>query len=302
MKKILVIWDIILDKYSYWEVYKLNPEWPIPLLNVDIDDFRLWWSWNVAANIASLNWECDLIWIIWMDLDSDIFLEKCKEKNINFLWNRSGIKITVKHRFIDNSYKQQLLRVDYDCYSEPQKEDLKYITRIIRNNNYDVIVISDYKKWMITKKLIFELKRIHKKILVDSKSDKYGIFSNLFLLKPNFNEFIGIIWKNINNDDSDVERYWVQLVNKLKTNLIITRWNKGATLITIKWDVFHISPESVSVIDITWAWDTFIAVVAYFISLWNSLEESVIYWNKAASIVVWFHWTKIIDRKFLWEY
>lgn len=71
MKKILVIWDIILDKYSYWEVYKLNPEWPIPLLNVDIDDFRLWWSWNVAANIASLNWECDLIWIIWMDLDSE---------------------------------------------------------------------------------------------------------------------------------------------------------------------------------------------------------------------------------------
>lgn len=296
MNKILVIWDVMLDKYTYWEVKRLNPEWPNPLLNVISEEVRLWWSANVSANIASLNWTCDLIWIVWNDKNAEIFTQKCKEKNINFFWQYFDVKTTTKQRFIENTYKQQLLRVDYEDYFNLPDKSVENILEIIKSKVYEIIVISDYNKWIITEKLISEIKKLWIKILVDTKPKNLKLFSDVFLVKPNFKEFSEIIWKDIENDDKEIKKHWINLVKKLNTNLIVTRWSKWASLITKDLKCLHIKTDAKEVFDVTWAWDTFIATVAYFLSIWKDLETSIKFWNKASGIVIWKVWTEIINK------
>lgn len=297
MSKILVIWDVMLDKYSYWDVKRLNPEWPNPLLNITKEEFRLWGSANVAANISSLNWSCDLIWLVWNDKNKWVFSKLCDEKNINFIEIITDFPTITKQRFIENTYKQQLLRVDYEENMNLSKNNLLNILAYLENNNYEYIVISDYNKWIITDELISNIKKLDIKILVDSKPKNVEFFKDTFLVKPNFKEFCEMIWKNITNTDTEIEKYWTQFVKEMNTNLVVTRWKAWASIITKNLEYFHIETQAKEVFDVTWAWDTFIATIAFALANNYSLIDSVKLWNKASWIVIWKTWTEIITKK-----
>ncbi len=301
MSKILVLWDVMLDKYTYWDVVRLNPEWPNPLLNVEKEEYKLWWSANVAANIASINSNCDLIWVVWNDENNIIFNEQCKNNNINFFPILSKFPTITKVRFIENTYHQQLLRVDYENKIKISEKDIEKIIKIIKDNNYKIIVISDYDKWIINKKLINKIKEISEKsnikVLVDSKPYNYELFKDFYLIKPNFKEFSEMIAKQIENTDKDIEKYAIEFVEKMNTNLVITRWKKWASLVTKKGKYYHIKTQTQKVFDVTWAGDTFIAMVSYAIAEWLSLKEAVDLWNKASWIVIEKVWTAVITKK-----
>ena len=301
MWKILVIWDVMLDKYSYWEVRRLNPEWPNPLLNVEKEEYRLWWSANVAWNIASLNWTCDLIWVIWKDQNSIIFENICKEKNINFLWIYSEFPTITKQRFIETTYEQQLLRVDYEDVIKFNELNKKEIFDLILANKYEYILISDYNKWIVSKDLVDFIKKLNINILVDAKPKNIELFNEVFLIKPNFKEFCQIIWKDIENNDGEIEKYWKIFVESYKTNLVITRWKHWASIITKDLQYYHIQTQAKDVFDVTWAWDTFIATIWYALLNWFDLIKSVELWNKASWIVIWKIWTEIINKNELYE-
>jgi len=287
----------MLDKYSYWDVRRLNPEGPNPLLNITKEEFRLWWSANVAANISSLNWSCDLVWLVWDDDNSKIFSELCRQKNVNFLEIISTSPTITKQRFIENTYKQQLLRVDYEHKIELDSASLNKILNIVKNKRYEYIIISDYNKWIITQDLVSSLKNVDVKILVDSKPKNVEFFMNTFLVKPNFKEFCDMIGKTIDNKDCEIEKYWSEFVKKMKTNLVITRWKEGASVITKNLEYFHIETFAREVFDVTWAWDTFIATIAYALWNWYTLIDAVKLWNKASWIVIWKTWTEIIKKE-----
>lgn len=305
MSKILVLWDVMLDRYSYWDVKRLNPEWPNPLMNINKEEYRLWWSANVAANIASINWKCDLIWVIWNDDNAIIFKEHCRKKNINFYCILSKSPTITKWRFIENTYHQQLLRVDYEEKINISDKDIDKIINIIIKKKYEIIVISDYNKWIISKKLIKKIKdytnKNNIKVLVDSKPYNYQLFNDFYLVKPNFKEFCEMIDLHIENTDKEIEKYWVRFVKEMNTNLVITRWNKWASLITTDLDYYHIWTDAQKVFDVTWAWDTFIAILTYAIYTWKSLKKSIKLWNKASWIVIWKVWTAIIEKEELFN-
>lgn len=302
MWKILVIWDVMLDKYSYWEVKRLNPEWPNPLLNIEKEEYRLWWSANVAGNIASLHWSCDLIWVIWKDQNAIIFENICKEKNINFLWIYSNFPTITKQRFIETTYEQQLLRVDYEDIIKLDELNKKDIFDLIQANEYDYILISDYNKWIISKKLVDFIKQLNIRILVDAKPKNIELFNNVFLIKPNFKEFCQITWKDIENNDKEIEKYWKIFVENYKTNLVITRGKNWASIITKDYKYYHIKTQAKDVFDVTWAGDTFIATIWYALLNWFDLVKAVELGNKASGIVIWKIWTEIINKNELYEW
>jgi len=261
-EKILVIWDVMLDKYTFGEVRRLNPEWPNPLLNVIEEEYRLGWSANVAANITSLSWNCDLIWLVWDDENKAIFENIIQKYNVNFEWIMvKSYQTIVKQRFVENTYHQQLLRVDYEKIEISEDETRRLsedILELIKNLKPEIIVVSDYNKWIVYKNWIDNLKNFAKEndilLLADSKPKNYEFFKDFYLIKPNFKEFCEIIWKQIENKDKDIEKYWMDLSKKLNTNLVITRWAKWASLIIKEWKYYHIPTQAQKVFDVSWAW------------------------------------------------
>ena len=293
-EKILVIGDVMIDKYTFGDVKRLNPESPNPLLNVTKEELRLGWSANVAANISSLNWNCDLIWLVWDDENANIMTDLCKQNWIDFFWIKvKSFDTIVKQRFVENTYNQQLLRVDYEKTNILEDEIKMFsenIIDLIKKWDYEVIVISDYNKWIISKYLIEELKKIAKekniKLLADAKPKNYELFKDFYLMKPNFKEFCVMIGKDIENEDKQIEKYWIEFVENINTNLVITRWAKWASLITKDGNYYHIATQAQKVFDVSGAGDTFIATIAYALNKWYDLKDALKLWNKASGIVV----------------
>lgn len=309
MSNIVVFWDLMLDKFTYWEVKRLNPEWPNPLLNVLKEEYKLWWAANVAANLSSLNWEVNLVWILWKDSNWSIdqnwsfFKSICELENIevNSILNISPT--ITKQRFIEFTYHQQMLRVDYENKFLLDYKDEDFLVKTIIELNPEILIISDYNKGTITGNIIKKVTKginVKTKILVDSKPNNINLFKWTYLIKPNFKEFCQMIWKEIENEDEIIGKHWIDFVKYYSTNLVVTRWNKWATLVTKDFEVVHIPTEAQQVFDVTWAWDTFISTIAYWLSIWYSLIDSIKLGNKASWIVIWKVWTSLITKQELW--
>lgn len=298
---ITVLWDVMLDKFSYGSVKRLNPESPAPLITVDREEYKLWWAANVAANIAWLEQNVQLIWLLWKDFHGAKFEELCKEYNIDLLKIISWFPTITKQRFIENTYRHQLLRADYEekIVLDPTLQD--QIISQIKTSSPDYLVISDYLKWTITEELIKKIRNNVDNILVDTKPEHIHLFEWVYLIKPNFKEFCKIMDKKpddeIKNTDQDIEKYWVEFVRKYNTNLVVTRWSEWASLITKDGYMVHLSTNAQQVFDVTGAWDTFLASITVALKEWKSLEDSVKFGNKASGVVVGKVGTAIIQKK-----
>lgn len=305
MSKIVVIWDAMLDIYVFGNTDRKNPESPMPLLKVEKQEIRLWWASNVAHNIANLNWNVELISLLWDDENWKLFNKICGEKNIEVHWLFMDAPTITKTRYLDSQYKQQLLRVDYEEKKIITNEQIEKLRNILKDNKPEIILISDYDKWIITPECVDTIKSYAKennvKILVDIKPQNLELFYDVFLVKPNFKEFCEMMWISwIENTEGNISNYGKQFVEKYRTNIVITRWWKWSSLITKEWEVYHIPSEELKVFDVSWAWDTYISTLTYAISNNYSLIDAVKLSNKASWVVVWKVWTAAITKEELW--
>lgn len=305
MKKIVVIWDAMLDIYIFGNTDRKNPESPMPLLKVEKQEVRLWWASNVANNIARLNGSVELISLLWTDANWELFDRICGENNIKVHRLIMDAPTITKTRYLDSQYKQQLLRVDYEEKKDITMEQVKRIESILKEIQPEIILISDYNKWVITPHCVNTIKNYAEqnniKILVDTKPQNLELFYDVFLVKPNFKEFcemMNIQW--IENTEENIAKYWKEFVEKYRTNIVITRWWKWSSLITKEWEVYHVPSEELKVFDVSWAWDTYIATLTYAISNNYSLIDAVKLSNKASWVVVWKVWTATITKEELW--
>ncbi len=305
MSKIVVIWDAMLDEYIYGNTDRKNPESPMPLLNVEKEEIKLWWASNVAHNIASLDEWVNLICLIGNDENWKVFSDLCKKENINLIALLMSSPTIAKKRFLDSQYKQQLLRVDYEKKEKISEENVANAEKILEEIRPDYILISDYNKWIITDKMMDMVKVFAEKnwcnILADIKPQNLDLFKWIFLIKPNFKEFcemMNIQW--IENNDENISKYWTEFVKEFWVNLVVTRGWKWSTLITKDLNVYHIPSEERKVFDVTGAWDTYIATLTYALSKWYELTEAVKLANTASWIVVWKVWTASISKEELW--
>ncbi len=289
-KKILIIGDLILDKYIWGKVNRISPEAPVPVVEVSKEEFLLGGAANVAHNIVSLGGHATVIGIAGKDTAGRIIAGKMEESGIHcggiFLSSRPT---TVKTRII--AHNQQVVRFDREEKEKLGRKVLQWILEYIRNavRAHDAVIISDYKKGVICPELVKELLKHTKAkkifVAVDPKIGHFPLYKHTSLITPNVIEASVASGIEI-KDEKTLIRAGRALLKKLSCDaVLITRGERGMSLFR-KDKVIHIPTVARHVYDVTGAGDTVIAAFTLSHAAGALMEEAAVIANHAAGIVV----------------
>lgn len=290
-KKILVVGDIMLDKYIWGEVSRISPEAPVQVVNVSKETYAPGGASNVASNASALNGKVYMVGIAGNDEAKNILIRELNGMGVN----TDGIIIDTdkptiqKVRIVGRS--QQLLRVDYEkkdhVHQNIERSIMAFLEKAV--NEVDVVVISDYAKGVITQavcsRLIEMARSINKPVIVDPKPKHLNLYSNATLITPNNAEASEMTSIEDGSDDSVLEM-GSKLVKDLNSNVLITRGEKGMSLFEKDGKTAHIPAKAKEVYSLIGAGDTVVAAIALALASGASLEEAATLANIAAGIKV----------------
>lgn len=289
--KVLVIGDVMLDKYYFGEVTRISPEAPVPIAHILEVKETLGGAANVVHNLALLGCQTSIIGQVGADNHGEIFLNKLKSLGVDY----SGVietskPTTTKIRVI--SGHQQMIRLDFEDANSLSVADEKILLEKFfeRLPEVDAVIISDYGKGICTKKICREIIsacRSQKKfVVVDPKGDKWQKYFDASFITPNLKELNEILPKNISNVDAQIEEASIKVVDEFNlSGLLVTRSAAGLSLITEK-KKSHIKARAQEVFDVSGAGDTVIAVFA--LALAGKIDSAAAAYlaNVAAGVVV----------------
>ena len=290
-KKVLVLGDVMLDKYIWGDVSRISPEAPVQVVNVLRETFEAGGAANVANNVAALSGKAFMVGIKGNDEARKFLLEVMQEKSIDV----SGIHIdkdkpTIqKVRVIGKS--QQLLRVDYEKKEHVHKEIEASIIRFLEKTikSIDVVVISDYAKGAITEAIcrkLVEIAKLNKKmIIVDPKPKHMEFYVNVDLITPNNSEASEMTGLEDGSDETVME-IGNKLLKYLNTNVLVTRGEKGMSLFEKDGSKTHIPAKAREVYSLIGAGDTVVATAALALASGANFAEAATLANIAAGIKV----------------
>jgi D-glycero-beta-D-manno-heptose-7-phosphate kinase len=281
---VLVVGDVMLDRYWFGEVSRISPEAPVPVVLIEKEDERLGGAANVAWNCKELGAKTRLLSVVGRDEAGRALERLLKAKRIDASLHRDRkLATTQKLRVIGR--RQQLLRIDFE--TPPSSEVLAAKLEEFKGalGDCDVVVLSDYGKGGLAHigEMIRSARKAGKRVLVDPKGDDYSRYKGASLVTPNLAELRDVTgsWE----DEKDLRRRAQALRGKLGLDaLLLTRGGDGMTLFSRK--ITHIKAEPREVFDVTGAGDTVIAVLATVLAAGASLEKAVRIANRAAGIVV----------------
>jgi rfaE bifunctional protein kinase chain/domain len=293
--RLLVVGDVMLDRYWFGEVSRISPEAPVPVVKVQRMEERLGGAANVARNAASLGAVSALLSVVGNDEAGRTLGRLLEEGQIDAnLHVDREIDTTVKLRVIGR--QQQLLRIDFE--TTPSHEVLQakladFETRVVQS---DVVVLSDYGKGGLTH--IAEMIRIarahDKPVLVDPKGDEWGKYAGATVITPNRSELKEVVgrWSS----DEELAAKARKLRGELGLEaLLVTRSEEGMTLFAD--EVHHQPALAREVFDVSGAGDTVIATLAVMIAAGADWAEAIRVANIAAGIVVGKLGTAVVSRE-----
>jgi rfaE bifunctional protein kinase chain/domain len=295
--RVLVVGDVMLDRYWFGEVNRISPEAPVPVLKVTRVDERPGGAANVARNIAALGGKATLLSVVGDD-EAGACLEKLltQHGNLTALLHRdSSISTIIKLRAV--ARHQQLLRIDFE--TPPSHEVLHAALADFRTQLplADVVILSDYGKGGLTH--IAEMIRLARDagipVLVDPKGDDYARYAGATLLTPNQSEFVQVAgsWR----DEAELNFKAQTLRNDLQLEaLLVTRSEDGMSLFRAD-DVAHEPTLTREVFDVSGAGDTVIATLAVMLASGANLLDAMRIANRAAGIVVGKLGTAVVSRE-----
>lgn len=300
---ILVVGDIMLDKYVEGSVTRISPEAPVPVINVSRESYRIGGSGNVANNIVKLGQTVCLTGVLGNDENAAILSKEITAAGIQLEAITSDAPTVTKVRIIGNH--QQIARIDYERPVDCSAEMALAIDRIADRTEWNICVISDYHKGVCSPDIcrhIIQGAKGNKKVIVDPKSNDWTHYSGAFLVTPNFKEFAAAAnMQQLPNEDAVIEKYGRALIAQYKIdNLLVTRSEKGMSLVTPE-DVLHIPSFTADVYDVSGAGDTVVAAIAASLAEGLTIKESVYRANVAAGIVVSKFGTYALSKKELEE-
>lgn len=283
--RILIVGDVMLDRYWFGEVSRISPEAPVPIVKIERTEERPGGAANVARNIASLGAVVDLLSVIGDDQAGEQLQKLISEAGVSANLRRDPtISTTVKLRVIGR--QQQLLRIDFE--TTPSREVLadKLLDFGLLLDGCDVVILSDYGKGGLAHigKMITMARQKGKPVLVDPKGDDYSRYRGATLITPNRAELKQVIGNWSSQAELEVK------VQKLRKDLeldalLLTRSEEGMTLFR-EGSVFNEPASAREVYDVSGAGDTVIAVLAAMLAGGCDLEAAVSVANIAAGIVV----------------
>ncbi len=283
--RVLVVGDVMLDRYWFGEVSRISPEAPVPIVHVKKTEERPGGAANVARNIASLGGQATLLSVVGDDETGRILAALLAQERVTTHFHKDAtLPTTVKLRVIGR--QQQLMRIDFE--TPPSREVLEDKLGDFESmvDAHDVVILSDYGKGGLTHvtKMIDAAKRHGKRILIDPKGDDYAKYRGATLLTPNRSEFREVMGKW--RDDADLAQRAEKLRDDLSLDaLLVTRSEEGMSLFTAS-EVLHEPTRAREVFDVSGAGDTVIATIALMLAAGSDMAAAVRIANRAASVVV----------------
>ena len=304
--KVLLIGDIMLDRYVVGDVNRISPEAPVPIFLSGKSKQVLGGAGNVYNNLVSLGVKTTLISAIGKDnIGAQIEkIIKTIKNNAIYLFKENNKISTVKTRYSVNG--QQLIRVDEENIENFSPSTYKSILKSFKKEvlKHNVVILSDYNKGIFSKNLTAELVRISNQnnipIIIDPKNKDFSYYKNAFLITPNQLETTQITNMPCNNN-KEAELCGEYIIKKFSVkSVLITRGDKGLTYISKKEHI-HANTKKIEVFDVSGAGDTVLSILAVCISNKLSIKKSLELSNRAARIVVGKIGTSTIDLNELFK-
>jgi D-beta-D-heptose 7-phosphate kinase/D-beta-D-heptose 1-phosphate adenosyltransferase len=284
--KILVVGDVMLDRYWTGDSSRISPEAPVPIVKVGNVEDRPGGAANVALNLAALGASAKLLGLTGNDEAAQALRGKMNAVDVicDFLQLDDYPTIT-KLRVLSRG--QQVIRLDFE-ESVAAVDTQPLVTKTMDNfSDYSVMILSDYNKGALVEvqQMIQAAKQQGVKVFVDPKGCDFGKYRGATLLTPNLSEFEAVVG-HCKNEQDLIEKGRNLIAEYDLEALLVTRSEKGMTLIRSGQDEFHLPALAQEVYDVTGAGDTVISVLAAAVSAGSSLEEACALANAGASVVV----------------
>lgn len=289
-KKILVIGDVMLDRYFWGSVSRVSPEAPVPVIDIEKETFHLGGAANVANNLKSLGAEPVIFGLLGNDDNGRKFTKLANQNGLNTMgvFVDADRKTTVKTRVIGNN--QQIARLDTESKNEISLTGIQFmISKIMETENIAGIIFEDYNKGTISKKLIEDVLYVTewKKIpvFVDPKENYFFEYKNVTVFKPNKKEAATALNMELTDKESVIEAGNI-IKNKISAqNVLITLGSDGMILFDSKGNFKSVPTRARNVADVSGAGDTAIATLAAAYTSGSDIYEAAALSNFAAGVV-----------------
>lgn len=287
-QSILVIGDVMLDKFMWGNASRISPEAPVPIISVNKISHSPGGAANVALNLSKLSANVQILGIVGDDNEGAILEDTLLKNGVKTQFiTDAKISTTTKTRII--AHGQQVVRTDYEDIRDVNSDQIKIIKDILDKiiSEIDAIIIQDYNKGLLVKDSIKTILEISSEknipVYVDPKKDNFFAYNKIRLFKPNLFEFESAI--NFKEQDKSFEDLGKDLRKKINAEiLMVTRSEEGVTLFTDK-NVQTISTKARKVHDVSGAGDTAVSAFVLADLCGANIEESAMISNYAAGRV-----------------
>lgn len=283
--RVLVVGDVMLDRYWFGEVSRISPEAPVPVVHVQRSEERPGGAANVARNAAALGASCSLLSVVGNDEPAQALEALLAADGVKSHLHRDPtLSTTIKLRVLGR--QQQLLRIDFE--NQPSHDVLHEKLEAFKAllPEHDVVVLSDYGKGGLehVQEMINLARLAGKTVLVDPKGDDYSRYQGANLLTPNRSELAQVVGKWRDNDDLVARAQTLRKELHLEA-LLVTRSEEGMSLFREDTSL-HEGTRAQEVFDVSGAGDTVIATLAVMLASGASMFDAMRLSNHAAGIVV----------------
>ncbi|MEC7516679.1 MAG: bifunctional D-glycero-beta-D-manno-heptose-7-phosphate kinase/D-glycero-beta-D-manno-heptose 1-phosphate adenylyltransferase HldE, partial [Pseudomonadota bacterium] len=284
--KVLVIGDVMLDRFWHGAATRISPEAPVPVVKVAGVDDRPGGAGNVAINLAALGVETTLSGLVGDDEHAKQLRSAVEAKGVRWSVMPCPADTIVKLRVL--SRNQQLIRMDFEAPLDDYADEsfLQYASNLIAE--HDVVLLSDYAKGTLTniEALISACGVLNTPVLVDPKGADFSRYAGATLITPNLSEFEAVVGA-CHQDDTVISARARHLCEQHGFEaVLVTRSERGMTLQSKEGEPLHLPALAREVFDVTGAGDTVISAMAAGLASQDSFENSTRLANVAAGLVV----------------
>jgi D-beta-D-heptose 7-phosphate kinase/D-beta-D-heptose 1-phosphate adenosyltransferase len=283
---VIVVGDVMLDRYWHGETLRISPEAPVPIVRVQQSEERPGGAGNVALNLTSLDCKASLFGFCGKDEAGQLLEDKLVAAGIScFLQRDEQFPTVTKLRVL--SQHQQLIRLDFEESGCSAKIDDLLQDYQMQLKQAQAVILSDYAKGTLhdPQAFIKLARQANVPVLIDPKGADYQRYRGATLLTPNRKEFEAVV--GVCHSEHELYEKGIALLKSLELEaLLITRGDQGMTLLRSDLPELHLPAFSHEVYDVTGAGDTVIATLAAAIAAGSELESAIKIANHAASIVV----------------
>jgi len=284
--RVLVVGDLMLDRYWHGGTSRISPEAPVPVVHVNQNEERAGGAGNVALNISTLGAQCTVMGLCGDDEAADTLENMLKDIGVNPQFVRMPENATVTKLRVMSRH-QQLMRLDFEDGFIGQ--DLSGLEQAFaaQLDDHNIVVCSDYGKGTLrqVRRLIELCNEKNIPVLVDPKGSDFEKYSGASLITPNLSEFEAVVGP-CESEDELVEKATALSEQFNIEALLVTRSEHGMSLMQQDYDPVHLPTHAREVFDVTGAGDTVISTLAAALGAGVTLERAMVLSNLAAGVVV----------------